>query len=491
MWVRRSVALQIDASSDGSWRFYDIEFDVPPNSEISGVFYDGYVGALSVQARSLTIVGYGEIPIPSGDGHDPLDLGSFLIGGTGHQVITFRLIHVDIAEVLLKICFQPTAQAQAQWQIDVWNALYNAAQTQYYAQQQDIAAKIAQLEDRLTNVDTLTLRREESEEIMKMAVASLVGNYAGQFWGKEEDFALQANQTEAGSGWPPIQDPMIPFGAALTLDPRPIGSAFSRISSNEVYSLLPSIQNNEEVVRFINQAIEWENVVTFLYSYFWDTPESWEFISNLQHADSTRQAFLRAGSARVVLTIRKGWETMWTVFVNTGQVYVSDDKDSNGGSKPYLRIAQEIAAYDDRNYPGIPPANPNQSAVRLEEAVYTSSTTALDPSQPSSQNPPSWTITVDSTDGFLVGAQVVIDSGVGDSFPSGALGKQESTTITAINKDNKQLSLENVQNPHGGNGEVYAVVQPGEKGVLIAEWNEYTPTSGTDIQVTSNLETIA
>jgi hypothetical protein len=34
-------------------------------------------------------------------------------------------------------------------------------------------------------------------------------------------------------------------------------------------------------------------------------------------------------------------------------------------------------------------------------------------------------------------------------------------------------------------------MQGGEKGQLIAEWFEYTPTSGTDIQVTTNLATIA
>ena len=31
----------------------------------------------------------------------------------------------------------------------------------------------------------------------------------------------------------------------------------------------------------------------------------------------------------------------------------------------------------------------------------------------------------------------------------------------------------------------------GSSGVLIAEWFEYTPTSGVDIAVTSNLATIA
>jgi hypothetical protein len=46
-------------------------------------------------------------------------------------------------------------------------------------------------------------------------------------------------------------------------------------------------------------------------------------------------------------------------------------------------------------------------------------------------------------------------------------------------------------NAHDGSVQPFPVVQPGENGVVIAEWSEYTPTSGIDIAVTSNLATIA
>jgi hypothetical protein len=51
----------------------------------------------------------------------------------------------------------------AQWQVAVWNALYDAAQTSYYANQQMLNAQIAALEAQINAVDTLTLRREESD----------------------------------------------------------------------------------------------------------------------------------------------------------------------------------------------------------------------------------------------------------------------------------------------------------------------------------------
>jgi hypothetical protein len=226
-----------------------------------------------------------------------------------------------------------------------------------------------------------------------------------------------------------------------------------------------------EMVRFVNQAIEWENVITFLYSYFWDLPASWDFIRQIRHEDRTRQAFLRAGSARVVLTIRKGWEQRWVNFYETGSI------DLPLGDSPYMSIAREIAAYDDRNYPGIPPANPARTAARVQEMVATTSS-ALVKSSSSSV-----VIDVESSKGFAIGDKVVIDS------HEPPMRRQEAQTIVAIPDDSK-ITVDQLEHDHGQKGD-FLIVRPGEKGILIAEWNEYTPSSGVDIAVTSSLTTIA
>jgi hypothetical protein len=380
----------------------------------------------------------------------------FLFHAQGMQKVMFLANDATAAAVQLTVAIAPTEPtALVQWQSNVWSALYNAAQTQYYAKQQDIAAQIAQLEDQLNNVDTLTLRREESEEIMKGVLRFLLG-YGFDFMPQSVMDAIQQSGADVNHG---------------------VGFTGNSLGLDE--SQLALVRQDEGRVRFINQAIEWENVVSFLYSYFWDVPNSWDFIRQIKHPDSLRQAFLRAGSARVVLTIRRGWEEPWTHFVQT--LDPNDTADS-----PYLTIAKEIAAYDDRNYPGIPPANPGQSAVRLEEAIYTTSKTALNTPQTNIE------IEVASSKGLLVGAHVVIDSGVAEHYPQDNSGRQERTTITAIRStDTTHITLAQIQYPHGIDEQPYAIVQPGEKGVLIAEWFEYTPTSGTDIAVTSKLATIA
>ena len=183
--------------------------------------------------------------------------------------------------------------------------------------------------------------------------------------------------------------------------------------------------------------------------------------------------FVRAGSARVVLTVRKGWEEAWTYFVLTGNVPPADVPQLN---HPYMTIAQEIAAYDSHNYPGIAPANPGKAAVRLQDAVYTTCSDTV------AASPQSVLIPVTSSAGFVVGLPVVIDTT--------ASTVQEAPLITAIT-DTTHIEVKKLDNAHNGKTLPFPVLQPGEKGALIAEWNEYTPSSGTDIAVTSNLTTIS
>jgi hypothetical protein len=160
-----------------------------------------------------------------------------------------------------------------------------------------------------------------------------------------------------------------------------------------------------------------------------------------------------------------------------GNFYESGSSELALVDSPYLSIAREIAAYDDRNYPGIPPANPARTAARVQEMVATTSSAVVK----ASSSPV--VIAVESSKGFIVGDKVVIDS------HEPRMRMQEAQTIVAIPDDSK-LTVARLEHDHGQEGD-FLIVRPGEKGILIAEWNEYTPSSGVDIAVTSNLTTIA
>jgi hypothetical protein len=246
------------------------------------------------------------------------------------------------------------------------------------------------------------------------------------------------------------------------------------------------LSNQEELISFINEAIEWENVTYFMYSYFWDHPLCWDFIRQLQHDDKTRQAFLRAGSARVVLTVRKGWEAAWAYYVVTGQL---PPADVPALTHPYMTIAQQIAAYDETNYPGIPPANPNGGGL-VDDGTPQTGTTCQTDVQPGATATTSVDIPVDDATGFVVGATLIIDNWQAQIDPSTqvgpggpGIGAQETQTITAVSTSPATITVAGLKYSHSG---PFPVVQAGAKGTLIGEWFEYTPTSGTDIDVTLN-----
>ena len=71
------------------------------------------------------------------------------------------------------------------------------------------------------------------------------------------------------------------------------------------------------------------------------------------------RTFLKSGSARVVLTIRPGFETDFVSFLETGTL------DGLPSTHPYMSIAEEMQAYANTNYPGIRSANPIDDARPL------------------------------------------------------------------------------------------------------------------------------
>jgi hypothetical protein len=100
----------------------------------------------------------------------------------------------------------------------------------------------------------------------------------------------------------------------------------------------------------------------------------------------------------VVLTVRRGWEEAWVNFVETGGF-----GETLLPGHPYLSIAREVAAYDQTNYPGIPPANPAGGPLPDDgTSVSTvSSDTMVASTTPVIMN-------VQSSEGFRVGYSVII-----------------------------------------------------------------------------------
>jgi hypothetical protein len=174
------------------WYFTDLSFDVTEGYMIEKILLHTQIADEPKTNIDFGVMGTtfarGGVVGPLIIGQDPshplaqeiFDEGGayFLAGGKGHQTVTFFMHYTSDSDpcwIGLTVNMLPTPEAIDQWRSNVWNAIYNSAQTAFFANEQVINARIQALQDQINNVDTLTLRREENEEIMKGVLRWLLG----------------------------------------------------------------------------------------------------------------------------------------------------------------------------------------------------------------------------------------------------------------------------------------------------------------------------
>ncbi|MDR3024202.1 hypothetical protein [Chryseobacterium sp.] len=94
-------------------------------------------------------------------------------------------------------------------------------------------------------------------------------------------------------------------------------------------------------VKFMEQAFEWENLSYYLYPYYWGNKQNWSDLYKAENTDPVFKAFLQSGMARVIATVRPGFENAVQFYLATGKIW-------NGGEVPvigddlYLSIVDEM-----------------------------------------------------------------------------------------------------------------------------------------------------
>ncbi|VWD31132.1 type II secretion system protein GspG [Burkholderia lata] len=251
---------------------------------------------------------------------------STIVGRTGHVSLMYDYYNVESGAYVLKIQASPTAEEISAWQAKVWGQLREADQAAFDANLRLLNDRKATLQNELNLFDALTLRRMEREEIMKSVLQWLFG----------PTFQLQPGSLDVI-----LNDPQAIFKTGDT-------------------SAWQTIMQYGEYIKFIHNAIEWENVLFFPYPYFWDATSRWPFKLFLLHPDPEHRTFLRAGCARVVLTIRPGFEQSFAQFMENYSLI-----DALAINHPYVSIGTEIRNFAMTNYEAIPPANPDKNVRPL------------------------------------------------------------------------------------------------------------------------------
>lgn len=104
-----------------------------------------------------------------------------------------------------------------------------------------------------------------------------------------------------------------------------------------------NLDNYTALAKFMEQAFEWNIMSYTFYPYYWGNKEMWKDMYTTESVDPLFRNFLQAGMARVIVTVKPGFEDAVQFFMNTGKIW-------NGGEVPvigdplYLSIVDELRA---------------------------------------------------------------------------------------------------------------------------------------------------
>ncbi|UEQ75215.1 hypothetical protein [Chryseobacterium arthrosphaerae] len=97
-------------------------------------------------------------------------------------------------------------------------------------------------------------------------------------------------------------------------------------------------------VKFMEQAFEWEIMSYYFYPYYWGERKSWADLYQFDDNDPTFRAFMQSGMARVIVTVRPGFEEAVRHFLATGQIW-------NGGEVPVIDDPLFLSIVDELRSP--------------------------------------------------------------------------------------------------------------------------------------------
>ncbi|WP_415060222.1 hypothetical protein [Flavobacterium sp.] len=102
-----------------------------------------------------------------------------------------------------------------------------------------------------------------------------------------------------------------------------------------------SLDNYTSFVKFFEQAFEWEIMSYYFYPYYWVGRTEWNKLYDFEDNDPLFRSFMQSGMARVIVTVRPGFEDAVNFYFKTGLLW-------NGGEVPvpgddlYISLAQEM-----------------------------------------------------------------------------------------------------------------------------------------------------
>lgn len=200
-----------------------------------------------------------------------------------------------------------TAQAIEQWQLETYNAIIKAYET-----------KLSEYNSKMVEIKAMQGEKLRTNPL---------------FYREIENTVLRKNCLEYLSSHEIIGGTsLIDYGKVT-----PPNGADVKVKYDS-----PELDIYAARVKFLEQAFEWSLLSYNLYPFYWAEKNKWADLYNINDIDdATHKAFLQSGMARVMVTVRPGFEEAVNWYMATGQVW-------NGGQVPtvddplFLSIVDEL-----------------------------------------------------------------------------------------------------------------------------------------------------
>ncbi|MFV0572184.1 MAG: carboxypeptidase-like regulatory domain-containing protein [Xanthomarina gelatinilytica] len=236
------------------------------------------------------------------------------IGAFTEQIpVSFLMVDYFVGSLNASVKCQRTTEAEIQWQQETFNAIIKAYEEAQSAYEQKLAEQKASGVQILGNNPGF-YRQIENTILRKNCISYLLDNNpnAKRTFGK--NFYTSNNNSS------------------------PLTFRNTKINQNS------DLDNYAAFVKFMEQAFEWNIMSYNFYPYYWADRDNWEnmHLYNDTH-DHVFKAFMQSGMARVIVTVRPGFEEAVRYYMQTGQIW-------NGGEVPviedelYLSIVDELRA---------------------------------------------------------------------------------------------------------------------------------------------------
>ncbi|WP_228383988.1 hypothetical protein [Chryseobacterium sp. JM1] len=291
-----------DSSGASDWEMRNIDISVPQNYKCTN--YNVHYSYKEKRKKGkIRINNSGDLTNHEGD------LG-FPANATVKFTLTFHIYYMDLVSLKVTKYCTLSEEFMEGWRKENFDAIIKAYEEAYA----NFLAKQKELEE----------KAKEAAEAAKEKKDSL-----GNFYRDMEAVILKHNCI-----------------AYLLQDYLALGKEFTSGTqmSNFKVILGEELEQYTALAKFMEQAFEWNIMDYTFYPYYWASSQRWQEMYLSQNTDPLFRSFLQAGMARVIVTVKPGFEDAVQFFMSTGKIW-------NGGEVPVIGDPMYLSIVDEMREP--------------------------------------------------------------------------------------------------------------------------------------------